>query len=53
MLYDKDGERPKQDSLQIEVNPSLDEESLEGIKEQIEVFYEMSLSEAVNEAFDN
>ena len=51
MLYDKDGERPKQDSLQIEFNPSLDEESLGGIKEQIEVFYEMSLSEAVNETF--
>ena len=51
MLYDKDEDHPKEGSVQFDVTPQLDEESLKSVKENMDVFYEMGLCEAVEEAF--
>ena len=51
MLYDKDEERPKEGSVQLDFTPQLDEEDLENVRKLFESVYEMSLCEAVEEAF--
>ena len=52
MLYDKDAERPQQGSVKIEVDPPLDDESNENMQEQIEVFYDMEICDAISEVFN-
>ena len=51
MLYDKDAERPKPGSLKWKFEPELDEETTKGVKESMNAFYEMTLCEAISEAF--
>ena len=51
MLYEKDEDRPKEGSVQLDFTPQLSEEDLENVKEHFEAFYEESLCEAVEKAF--
>ena len=51
MLYERDAERPKPGSLKVKFEPELDEEATESVKESMNAFYEMTLCEAISEAF--
>ena len=52
MIYERDGERPKQGTLKVSFDPpQIDEEDREAVNEQCLVFYNMNLTEAVIEAF--
>ena len=51
LLYEKNAERPKPGSLKVTFEPELDEEALESVKESMNAFYEMTLCEAITQAF--
>jgi len=52
MIYDRDGERPKLDTLKVNIDPpQITEEDREAVNEQCMVFYSMKLTEAVIDAF--
>ena len=51
MAYDKDMERPRNKSLQLEFEPEIDDETEEKLLEECRVFYKKSLVAALNNAF--
>jgi hypothetical protein len=52
MIYDRDGERPKPETLKVSFDPpQITEEDRQAVNEQCMVFYNMNLTEAVIEAF--
>jgi hypothetical protein len=52
MVYDTDSERPKQQSIKVNFNPPVDEETMEEVEEDCEVFSRMTLVEALTATFN-
>ena len=51
MVYDTDGERPREQSVKVDFDSPVDEETLEKVEEDCDVFYTMTLVDALTAAF--
>ena len=51
MVYDADRERPREQSVKVDFNPPVDDETSERVEEDCEVFCTMTLVDALTAAF--
>ena len=51
MVYDLDGERPREQSVKVTFDPQVDDETMQDVEEDCEVFYRMTLLEALTQTF--
>ena len=51
MVYDADRERPREQSIKVNFDPPVDEETSERVEEDCEVFCTMTLVDALTAAF--
>ena len=51
LLYNRDQERPRDNTVQVRVDPELDPDTFQSFKETFDVFYEHSLSDAIEKCF--
>ena len=51
MVYDSDRERPREQSVKVTFDPPVDEETQKQVEEDCEVFYRLTLLEALTETF--
>ena len=51
MVYDTDRERPREESIKVNFDPPVDEETMEEVEGECEVFSRMTLVEALTKTF--
>ena len=51
MVYDSDKERPREESVKVNFDPPVDEETMEKVEDDCEVFCRMTLGDALTTAF--
>ena len=51
MVYDTDRERPREESIKVNFSPPVNEEIVEEVEEDLEVFSRMTLVDALTATF--